>query len=149
MDQNIEGAPPSGVPAPRLIDWDAVRADYEGFRGTIAEICVRYGISKSALEYRQHGGNWVSRRPKTSVGRSTLIARMFKVLERQVAQLENEKMTGSDKEVTVLGNLTRTLDKLIEIDTARRPQAANTPQAKDMAELRTKLAERIDQLKQR
>jgi len=81
--------------------------------------------------------------------RSKLIRRLFKVLEKQITQLEANNMANSgDKEVALLGVITRNLDKLIDLDqkeTARRPNKRRT---REFNELRQKLSDRIEQLQQ-
>jgi hypothetical protein len=128
------------------IDWDAVRRDYEGRRGTTAEIARRYGTATKTLSTRATVGGWVRRNIRHSVDRSGIIARMFRVLERQIIQLEKDMTQTGEKEVAVLGKLASTLEKLIDIDTAAKPQQP-TAEVEDMKELRNKLAQRIAQLK--
>ena len=59
---------------------------------------------------------------------------MFRLLERQIIQLERDMDKTGEKEVAVLGKLASTLEKLIEIDRAERPQPPT--RHKDMQELR-------------
>jgi hypothetical protein len=128
------------------IDWQAVRGDYEGRVGTIAEIARRYGISTKTLNTRAVIDGWAMRNIRRTIDRGAIIARMFRVLERQIIQLEKDMTQTGDKEVSVLGKLASTLEKLIDIDTANKPQQP-TAQVEDMKELRNKLAQRIAQLK--
>jgi len=131
------------------VDWPAVRADYEAGleRGTVAETAVKHHTTVRTLQNHARAGGWVRRRVGRTVNRGTIIIRMFRVLERQVAHLEEDSMkrTG-ETEVAVLGKLASTLEKLIDIDKAESPEKP-APRRKDMAELREKLAQRIAQLK--
>lgn len=82
-----------------------------------------------------------------SVTRSALIKRLFRLLERQIAQLETNMTDPGDKEVAVLGNLTRNLEKLIELDLKEKSRSGKTAKRTDMDTLRQKLADRIEQLR--
>lgn len=50
------------------------------------------------------------------------------------------------KEVTVLGNLARNLDKLIALEKADATGRSSAPETAEMREIREKLAKRIDEL---
>ena len=55
-----------------------------------------------------------------------------------------------DKEVGLLGNMARTLEKLIEVQGQKRTGTGpSEAQRKDMADLRRRLGDRIEQLKRR
>ncbi len=90
----------------------------------------------------------MTRKKLIEIDRSKLIKRLFKVLEGQITQLENNNMAGSgEKEVALLGLITRNLDKLIDLD---QKEGANKPSKKrrsEFDELRKKLSERIEHLK--
>jgi hypothetical protein len=131
------------------VDWAAVRVDYEAgpaIGGTTSEIAGRYHISTKTLSNRATEGGWKRRNVRRQVDRGAIIARMFRVLDRQIIQLEQNMTETGEKEVAVLGKLASTLEKLIAIDNAAAP-AREPQQRKDIQELRNKLAERIAQLK--
>ena len=99
--------------------------------------------------YARRRFGWPSRHQRASQ-RQKLIGRMFNVLENQIRQIESNEMNLScDKEVALLGNLARTLEKLIELDTKQlseqKPEAGEN---KAMKVLMEKLAARISQLEQ-
>lgn len=80
--------------------------------------------------------------------RARLIGQMFRVLGRQITQLESEHMTQiGDKEVALLGNMVRSLDKLIELDNEEKAKKPRRTSSRQIGDLREKLAARIDQLK--
>ncbi len=79
--------------------------------------------------------------------RSALIKRLFHLLERQIAQLETNMDDFGDKEVAVLGSLTRNLEKLIELDLQEKSRSGKRTRRSDIDALRKKLADRIEQLK--
>lgn len=127
-------------------DWGLVRAEYEGRLFLPRIICERHGITISQLRYRRQCEGWLSqreRRPKEAV----LVARMLKVLERQIRQLESAMDQPIDKQTNTLATQVKTLDKLIELGAAERN--VEPASRKDMTDLRAKLAERLAQYKSR
>jgi hypothetical protein len=137
-----EGASGNGA-AP---NWAAIREEYEGRKFLPAVICKRYGISLAQLRYRREIEGWLSARSRI-VRQDGLVARMLKVLDKQVRRLEMAVNEPIEKQANVLSTSVKTLDKLIELGAAR----ANVEPAtkKDMTDLRDKLAKRIDQFKNR
>jgi hypothetical protein len=123
-------------------DWEAVRTEYEGRLFHPATICKRHGITQAQLRYRREQEDWVSMR--ASPPRKTdLVARMLKVLEQQIKELERAKDMPIDKKAKVLADEVRTLDKLIELGAAKRN--VEPPTRKDESELRAKLVKRLEQ----
>jgi len=133
------------------VDWEAVRADYEGGleRGSTVEIAARHGITPKTLQNHVAAGGWRRRAQRHSVDRGAIITRMFGLLERQIIQLEQHMKETGEKEVAVLGKLATTLEKLIEIDKAETgSKAAQTPmEQKEIEDLRNKIAVRLAQLR--
>jgi hypothetical protein len=126
----------------RQPDWSAIRAEYEGRLFVPKVICERHGVTISQLRYRRQCEGWLSqreRRPKEAV----LVARMLKVLERQIRDLEMNKSEPVDKRTNTLATQVKTLDKLIELGAAERNVEPAT--RKDMADIRSKLAHRLAQ----
>jgi hypothetical protein len=131
-------------PAPGF-DWVRVRHGYEVGRMTIKALCTKYGVTADAIQQERERSGWRRRRIATP-NRSSLINRMFRLLDRQITQLEETMAKSGDKEVAVLGNLARTLEKLIEIDDAEQPKRSTKAHSKDMQDIRRKLEKRIDDL---
>lgn len=133
--------------------WQRVRADYDAGM-THQALIAKHGIAKSTLTGRIRRDLWPPRRRSSSVDRPTIITRMFRVLEKQVMDLEMEmtEMTRASrrsggKEVVLLGKLATTLDKLMDLD-GRAGEGRRTRQrTKEMQDIRNKLIERIEQLK--
>lgn len=75
------------------------------------------------------------------------MARMLKVLDKQIRRLEMAVNEPIEKQANVLSTSVKTLDKLIELGAAQRNVEPATK--KDMTDLRDKLAKRIDQFKNR
>ncbi len=130
-------------------DWSAIGQDYLAGTQTIAVICERHNISRSALSQARNRLGWPGRYARRPIKRVELIGRLFGVLERQISNMENRAMdeTAIDKEVALLGTLSRTLEKLVELDAKARPPAPKTLNTdRDMAALRQKITTRISQL---
>lgn len=148
---NGNESPDESAPEDNAVDWAAVRADYESGEGTVAGISARHGITPSALNWRVRRQLWTPRYRGKGLSRPQIIDRMFRLLERQIIQLEQDMKETGEKEVAVLGKLATTLEKLIEIDkaeSAKMSGSSKSPaQHKDMEELRNKLAQRLAQLR--
>lgn len=95
-------------------DWEAVRAEYEGREFLPSLICRRHGITLSQLRYRRECEGWFSARARPP-RRDDLVARMLKVLDRQIRQLETAVSEPIDKQTNILATQVKTLDKLIEM----------------------------------
>jgi len=131
-------------------DWTTIEIDYSNGDLSVASICQKHKISYSCLNKARRRFGWPARYRQRTSQRQKLIARMFNVFENQIKQIESNEMNLSgDKEVALLGNLARTLEKLIELDakqlSATKPEIGEN---KDMKVLREKLAARINQLEQ-
>jgi len=138
-------------------DWLSIETDYRHGRLTVAKICENHGISVSALMQARVRYGWPSRNKTTQkdcgpAGRRNLISRMFAVLEKQIERMENTMaQNADDKEIALLGQLVRTLEKLVELDTKQAASQGEKPKKTDsnseeMNVLRTKLSQRIGQL---
>lgn len=128
------------------IRWDAIREEYEGRHFVPAMICKRYGITLAQLRYRREAEGWLSARARV-VRQDELVARMLKVLDKQVRRLEMAKDEPLDKQANVLSAQVKTLDKLIELGAAQRN--VEPASKRDVTDLRNKLAKRIEQFNNR
>lgn len=127
------------------VDWAAVQLDYEQDEGTIPEICARYGITDAQLRHRRERHGWKLRN-EWSLRVGPLINRMMRVLDGQVRELEKQMAEPVDKNAALLGTMTKTLEKLVELDEGQRKK--QPAKRKEMSDIRNKLAARIEQLKQ-
>lgn len=126
---------------------DAVQIDYCGDALTVAQVATKHGLRGDAIYAMAKKHGWPLRRTATAkVHRPELIKRMFLLLDRQISLMEETMKSIGDKEVAVLGNLARTLEKLIEIEDAQAPKRATKAHSKDMQDIRRKLEKRIDDL---
>lgn len=128
------------------VDWAAVQLDYETNNGTLAEICQRHGVTIAQMRTRRERQGWQLRND-WNLRVAPLITRMMRVLDGQVRELEKQMTEPVDKNVALLGTMTKTLEKLIELQEAQRAQ--KPAQRKEVSDIRNKLAARIEQLKQR
>ena len=135
---------PAGRTAP--VNWDVIRQEYETRSFLPAMICRRHGITAAQLRYRRESEGWLSCRARI-VTKVDLVARMLKVFDKQIRQLEAGVNEPIDKQANVLAIMTKTLEKLIEMGASEHH--AEPPARQDMADLRDKLAERLDQFKNR
>lgn len=127
------------------VDWAAVQLDYEQSNGSLKAICARYDITTAQLRHRRERHGWHLRND-WGMRIGPLINRMMRVLDGQVRALEKQMSGPVDKNAGLLGTMTKTLEKLIELNEGQRSkQPANQ---KEMSDLRNALADRIVQLKQ-
>lgn len=131
----------AGVP-----NWSAIREEYEGRLFLPQVICERHGVTPAQLRHRRQTEGWLSIRARI-VRQDELVSRMMKVLDRQVRLLEAAVSEPIEKQAKVLASMVGTLDKLIDLGAAKRN--VEPPTRKDMADLREKLAKRLDQFKRR
>jgi len=151
LEPGDDGAAPAELLA-AAADWGAILVDYNSGQYSLVALAERHGVTISALKYRKRRDLWPARNQTKMVDRPLIIARMFRVLELQVRNLEvemnKERDTGrtGEQEVALLGKLASNLEKLMALDgAAGHPPRAR--QTKDMLALRNKIAERLDQLK--
>ncbi len=123
---------------------------------SVMEVAASFGVSRSGLLWRAKRDLWKRRnRTHTGTDRSSIIRRLFRVLEMQVMHLEAEmdemttKQTRSgEREIELLGKLAANVDRLTRLETATaRPDKDDGYTDQEVAEMRNKLAKRLDQLK--
>jgi hypothetical protein len=127
------------------VDWAAVRDDYESKNGTLPQIYERHGITAGQFRGAFKRGKW-SRRNRRQVDRSALIEALYRALEGQIMRLGSKAKPTDIKEVALLGNLARNLDKLIDLERADAAGKSGTPETAEMRNIREKLAKRINEL---
>lgn len=127
-------------------DWAVVREEYEGRLFLPPTICKRHGITAAQLRYRRQVEGWLGAKARVP-RQGDIVARMLKVLDRQIRQLEAAVNEPIEKQVNALGASVKTLDKLIELGAAK-PNAEPATR-KDMTDLRAKLVKRMEQFNAR
>lgn len=128
------------------VDWEAVRADYEAGEMTRNEIAHRYYIRRAQLDGRIRTHHWGA--GMGTVGeRLAIIELLFWAIERHARHLGEMDLSGSgDKEVAVLHKLANSLDRLISLDAKASGVKPNSRQAKELGELRGRIAKRLGEL---
>lgn len=127
-------------------ELDILRTVYEANEETVLTICERHRISKTRLRKLVIAHGWRPRSPRRIDPRD-IIGRLFRLLDAQITEMEQNMTKASAGEAAVLGRLVATLDKLIGMknaETAARPKARRT---KEISDIKAKLIERIEQLK--
>lgn len=133
-------------------NWAAIRADYLSHEMTRAAICRKHRITMATLRKRTSRVRW-GEGDYDAIDRRILVDRTMALLEQQIEHLETTMKQGKgramDKETVLLGNISRNLDKLIELDRAQAPGRENKAETAEMQDMRKKLAQRIDVLVKR
>lgn len=145
----------------RAPDWVAVRRMYEEGGTTIAAIADAHGITPSAIQRRRAAEGWRKRsagqrQAQTAgtlgrgTGRKALIARLLKVVDRNLKLMEihmesREPGTAADREreTRAIGALTRTIEKLTELQSEADVAQANSRNASSATPLDDGEAERL------
>jgi hypothetical protein len=127
-------------------DWAAIRIEYEARQFLPGVICRRYGITKSQLRYRREAEGWLSARARPP-RQDQLVARMVKLLDQHIRDLEAAVNEPIDKRINALSTSIKSLDKLIELGAAK--PNVEPASKKDMTDLRNKLAKRLEQFRNR
>ncbi|MBN9332697.1 hypothetical protein [Devosia sp.] len=123
-------------------DWVSIREEYEGRLFLPTVICRRHGITAAQLRYRREMEGWLSARARVPK-QADLVARMLKVLDKQIRRLEAAVDEPIDKQVKALSESVKTLDTLIK-NGASKPNVEPATR-KDMTDLRAKLVKRFEQ----
>jgi len=125
--------------------WDAVFVDYRGAELKLHEILQKHDLTQGEFNHARRELKWPTRK-RQPLSRKTLIRRLFQLLEQMTLKLETNMEKAGEKEAAVLGQLVRSMSKLIEIETATY-EASTPKQSKQMHDIRSKLVARIQELK--
>ena len=107
----------------------------------MSDILAEYDIISDDLYARIETEDWRRRTKPHSPTRQTLIVKLFRILERKIEQVEMTMDQPLDKEVAILGNLTRNLEKLIELDLMEKSRRGTGTKRADMDAMRDKLVQ--------
>lgn len=135
---------PGGKTAP---DWLSIRAEYESGEGTVQEICDRHGIEQWQINYQMKREDWPRRVPRQPK-RADLIRKMTDLIDTKVTELIENPLGDIEKEAKLLGTLTQSLNKLIELENAEHKARKETGEktTPDYRHLRERLARRIQKI---
>lgn len=148
-------APPPTVGEP---PWTEIRAAYEGSDLAVGAIARAYGIAERRIFRRARREAWprrrgvepAARKAAEPIDRATLVARLFRAVERQIAEVER-RFDGAappsleEKDARTLGALARTLELLIGLE-KQAGRDADEPEP-DIDEFRLDLAHRLESLR--
>ena len=167
----------------RKVDWARLRHDYETTTEPATALAGRYGLAADTVRRRARRDGWQrsgqnrdgndlpattnqsaggKRRPKQgTASRATLIKRLYRTIDRKLAQLEQRMEHDADissadheRETRAIGQLIRNLEQICDLEAAateKAPSAAAQQHASheddDAQRLRLELAERIVRLR--
>ncbi len=153
----VDAASPTLAAAPAAPPWGEIRAAYLGSDLAVAAIARAYGIDARRIHARAAREGWPRRRsrgparePAEPLDRQTLVARLFRAVERQIAEVErhfeaDDTPRLEEKDARTLGALARTLELLIGLE---KRAGRDTPEPEpDIDEFRLDLARRIESLR--
>ncbi len=153
MDDSVAEAVRARLGAHRRIgrktaaEWEVIRPHYEDGPETIVRLCQQFGTSKTAIRNASIAFRWRLRSPRR-IDRKDIIERLFRLLDTHILEMETSMDGKGRGEAAVLGRLVNTLDRLIDIQDAeskrRHPKAT-----RQISDIKAKLIERIEHLKQR
>jgi len=125
------------------VAWALVRQDYELGLLTRNSVAVKYGVTLPEIESHARAKKWS--RPNSEVtDRRILIFKLLALLERQIDQVDAMMKQNPTREISVLTNLVRDLDKLIAIEKAETGPMLAAAEDKEMLDLQRKLERRIN-----
>jgi hypothetical protein len=148
--------PPSSPSDP---PWNEIRAAYEGSDLAVAAIARAYAVTPERIWRRARREAWPRRRgaepgaaakSTEPLDRGTLVARLFRAVERQIAEVER-RFDGAapasleEKDARTLGALARTLELLIGLE--KQAGRDTTEPEPDIDAFRLDLARRLESLR--
>lgn len=129
--------------------WGAVRAQYVAGDATLNALAARHGVTVEAILARALRCKWDGGQRADEFDRRILIRRLAWALEQRVTSLVDDQREATDKDAALLANLTRTLEKLIELDKQEGGSHEPEQESAEMRDIRLKLEKRIDALTKR
>lgn len=125
------------------VDWVSIRREYEAGVLTRNAVAIKYDMPRAQIELRSQANKWT--RPYSDItDRRILIFKLLALLERQIDEVDKQMRAGDIKEVKVLTNMVRDLDKLIAIEKTEAGQQEQETESKEMRDLQRKLEKRIN-----
>lgn len=128
-------------------DWHVIRREVERGDRTYTAICRQHRISRGELQRRIRENRWSAPETDELASRRILVDGLYWGLERLIDKMgEADLGLDAGKEAAVLHRLAATLEKLIAIDKQSTGRKPNARESREMAELKTKIAQRLDEL---
>jgi hypothetical protein len=152
-----------GMPTRTSVDWVRIRAAFIERTESVVAIAERYGSSPATIYRRAQAENWLAEVPSAIAGdgvRAGLLRRLYRTIDRKLAQLEARMETDDElsiadheRETRAIGQLIRNVEKIAELEetassSARKRGSANAGNEfehgeADAEQIRRELAERI------
>ncbi len=162
---------PKVPPPARAPDWEHIARFYQG-EGALEKMAKQYGVTVQKITARARAENWPLRKNRKPgahraggskrSGLVPLTARLTGLVERQIREIESRlcetgEARDQERDARTLSNLTRTLDKLVELkrgaDDERAAKALRVRENKnregskvDGEAIRAELARRLSRL---
>ena len=125
--------------------WEEVGYHYKSGEMIIRDIRAKFDVTQGEFNYARIKFGWPLRKPQTPQ-RKALIDRLFVLLNRMLKQLEQDMPRTGDKEVAALGRMVQAMGKLIALEDTRGSKVTSRD-SKEMEDIRSKLVQRIAELK--
>jgi len=109
-------------------------------------ICRKFKVSRGELERRIKANKWDAPERDDGRDRGLLLDGLLWALERQIERMGVVELTDAGKEAAVLQRLSATLEDLMRLGDKSGTGQRTPRQTKEMAELRSKIARRLDEL---
>ncbi len=130
-------------------DWAPIQFAYEETKETLPEMAARFGVTRSALSWRARHHGWVMRNRPAGISGLSLVGRMYRLIERQLVQMERAKGAMTEKDAAVLVRMATTVDRLMEVEVRaapEKPTRAAAKESREMQDIRKTIARRLEQL---
>ncbi|MDB5541083.1 MAG: hypothetical protein JWQ89_2810 [Devosia sp.] len=129
-------------------DWRPIQAAYQDTTESLDGLAERFGVSRSAISWRARRHGWVMRNRPAGTSGPSLINRIYRLLERQLVQMERAEGTMSEKDAATLVRMATAVDRLIEAESKapRKPPRNAAHESTEMQEIRKTIARRLEQL---
>lgn len=137
------------MPSDEQIPWEVVRLQVRLGELTRNRICAEHGITPQRLARHIREKKWDVEVDTGEQDRRIIVGKLMLAVEHEIDRIVENRMSDSDgtRETALLGRLTTTLDRLIALETRVRGKPPTPKQSKEMTELRSKIAKRLDALK--
>jgi hypothetical protein len=138
----------TGQALPSDADWTSIQLAYEGSNETLPQMAARFGVTRSAISWRARHHGWVMRNRPAGISGLSLVGRMYRLIERQLVQMERAKGPMSEKDAAVLVRMATTVDRLMEVEANApdKPSKVAAKETREMQEIRKTIARRLEQL---
>lgn len=129
-------------------DWAVIQLAYQESAATLPELAAQFGVTKGAISWRARRHGWIMRHRTSGSSGPSLVARIYRLLERQLFQMEKAAGPMSDKDAAILMRVATTVDRLMEVDerTAGKSPRRTAKETSEMQDMRKTIARRLEQL---